>query len=146
LPANAIYFPGAMPSPSGNLIKVVIRNSQWLEPETSAPLNMPNSIPPNHKAIIPGQIRALIRHEKSQRKSGQQLLESDTVILLAYSERLQRAVSEFSGGVQVKIQYPVQLTSPAYMNCMTKEDQMEISWIVSFVCLSLVSSILVHPG
>lgn len=136
-----------MPSPSGNLIKVVIRNSRWLEPETTAPLNIPNSILPGHQAKIPGQLRALIRHEQTQRKSGQQLLDNDTVMLLAYSERLRRAVPEFSGAVPISIQYPLQLMSPAYMNCMTKADEMEISWIVSSPCYPIVIKVyFCSPG
>lgn len=127
-----------MPSPSDNLIKVVIRESQWLKPDTSAPLSIPNSIPSSHQATIPGQLRAFIRHEQSERKSGEQLLGNDTVTLLAYSERLERAVPEFSGAVPIIIQYPLQFPYPAYINCMTKADEMTMSWIVSILSDPLV--------
>jgi hypothetical protein len=122
-----------MPSPSGNLIKVVIKESQWLKPETSTPLDIPNSIPPTHKATIPGQLRAFIRHEQSGREHGTQLLMNDTVILLAYSERLERKVPEFSGAVPIVVQYPLQFPYPAYLNCMTKADKMTMSWMVSIL-------------
>jgi hypothetical protein len=127
-----------MPSPSGNLIKVVVRESQWLKPETSTPLDIPNSIPPNHQVTIPGQLRAFIRHEQKRRKHGTQLLGKDTVTLLAYSERLKREVPEFNGGVPIIIQYPLQFSYPAYINCMTKADKMKMSWIVSTLPNSLV--------
>jgi hypothetical protein len=124
---------GPMPSPSNNRIKVVIRDSLWLEPDATAPLIVPNSIPPNHQATIPGQLKALIRHERHARKSGEQLNGNDTITLLAYSERLKRAVPEFSGAYPIVIQYPLQLPWPAYINCMTKADEMTMSWNVSLV-------------
>lgn len=128
---NGVFIPGLMPSPSGNRIKIVIRQSQWLQPETTTPIVLPNSIPIGQEIMVPGQLKALVRHEQSPRGSGQQLLANDTIRLLAYSERLKRAVPEFSGGVPIVIQYPLKLASPAFVDCMTKADEMTMSWIVS---------------
>jgi hypothetical protein len=119
-----------MPSPSGQLIKVVIRESRWLEPDTSDPLILPDSILPGHQAVIPGTLRALIRHETVPRGSGKALVDDEVVSLLGYSERLRRSIPEFSGGSSIVIQYPLQLSLPSYIDCMTKVEEMTISWTV----------------
>jgi hypothetical protein len=119
-----------MPSPSGQVIKVVIRSSAWLEPDTTAPLILPDSISPNGRVAIPGRLQALIRHERTSRESGEILNERDTVSLLGYSERLHRSIPEFSGNIPIVVQYPLQLARPVYMDCMEKCDEMTISWMV----------------
>lgn len=128
---------GVMPSPSGQLIKVVIRSSTWLEPDTTTPIILPDSIMPNERAEIPSQLRALIRHEVKHRDSGERLNERDTVSLLAYSERLHRAIPEFSGGVHIIIQYPLQLACKSYVDCMEKGDEMTMSWTVTHLFFQL---------
>lgn len=120
-----------MPSPSGQLIKIVIRSSTCLEPETSGPLNLPDSIVPGGRVVVPGQLRALIRPEKNHRADGEELLLEDNVSLLAYSERLVRSIPEFSGGVPIIVQYPLQVPRPVYMNCLQKGDEMAIKWMVN---------------
>src|ERR1700753_509207 len=119
-----------MPSPSGALLKVVVRETPWLRPDVSAPLTIPDSIQPGRLARVPGQLKAFIIHETSPRTPGVRLYEKETVSLLGYSERLNRAVPEFAGGVNIVIQCPLQLSAPAYMDCMTKVEQMSISWMV----------------
>lgn len=119
-----------MPSPSGQLLNVVIRESLWLKPDTAAPLILPDGIMPNRQASIPGQLKALIRHEKTPRESGEVLNSRDTVSLIGYSPRLRRSIPEFSGGVPIIVQYPLELTPPAYMDCMEKSDEMTVSWTV----------------
>lgn len=122
---------------------MVIRESDWLEPDTTAPLTIPDSILPNRVARILGQLRALIRHESTNRKSGEALNVRDTVSLLAYSPRLLRSVPEFSGGVPIIVQYPLQLPVPVYMDCMEKGDEMTVSWLVRKSSLS-TSSLYLH--
>lgn len=128
--SDELYVQGPMPSPSGQLLKMVIRESPWLQPDTTAPLSFPDSIKPNQPARISGQLRALICHETVPREQGVVLRGTDTVSLLGYSERLHRSIPEFSGGVPIVVQYPLQLTVPAYMDCMTKSDEMMVSWMV----------------
>jgi hypothetical protein len=130
--SNKLCAQGHMPSPSGQLIKVVIRESTWLEPDTNAPLTLPDSIMPQRQARIPGQLRAFIRHETVYREPGKVLNDHDTVSLLAYSQRLRRSIPEFSGGVPIIVQYPLQLIPLAYMDCMEKSEAMTISWTVIF--------------
>lgn len=132
---------GPMPSPSGQVLKVVIRASQWLVPDISAPLILPDSIPPGGQVRVPGELWAFIRHEWVRRNSGQALYAKDTVSLQAYSERLNRTVPEFSGGVDIIVQYPLQLSKPTYMDCMTKADEMTIAWLV--MCPVVRSSLIV---
>jgi hypothetical protein len=91
-PANRPHFLGPMPSPSGQLIKVVIRDCPWLAPDTSAPLALPDSILPNRRAKVPGQLRALVRYKTTHREPG-------VVSLLAYSQRLYRSIPEFNVAV-----------------------------------------------
>lgn len=129
---------GFMPSPSRGLIKVVIRKSEWLEPETIAPLTIPDSIPIGEEVTVPGRLRAFIRHEQSPRVSGERLNAKDVVKLLAYSERLKREVPEFSGAVPIVVQYPLHLPYPAYINCMTKAQGMRMSWIVGLLVTCLL--------
>lgn len=121
-----------MPSPSRQLLKVVIKASQWLAPDVSTPLLLPDSIPPGGQVRVPGELWAFIRHERVRRNSGQALYASDTVSLQAYSARLNRIVPEFSGGVPIIVQYPLQLSKPTYMDCMTKADEMTIAWLVIY--------------
>jgi hypothetical protein len=84
-----------MPSPSGQVIKVVIRSSAWLEPDTTAPLILPDSISPNGRVAIPGRLQALIRHERTSRESGE--------ILNGFSERLHRSIPEFLGNIPIVV-------------------------------------------
>ena len=119
-----------MPSPPGALLKVVIRGTQFLAADTSAPLVMPGSIPPNTSVGVPGELKAFIRQEGTARNPGQVLRVEDTVSLIGYSERLCREIPEFSNGTKLIIQYPVQLASPAHLDCMTKAEEMTISWMV----------------
>jgi hypothetical protein len=119
-----------MPSPSGNLLKVLIRASPWLQPDTSTPLTIPDSIRPNQEVLIPGQLRAFIRHEWRDRLPGQALLDTETVSLIGYSERLCRLIPEFSGGVKIDIRYPIEMTAPIYHNCITKAHKRTASYSV----------------
>jgi len=139
--SNKVCFPGPMPSPSGQFLKVVIRESSWLEPDTTAPLTLPDSIMPSCRASIPGQLRAFIRHERTDRESGIPLYARDTVSLLSYSERLRRSVPEFSGSVPIIIQYPLELIAPAHMDAMEKGDEMTVSWMVTYSHFSVDSCV-----
>jgi hypothetical protein len=121
-----------MPSPSGQLLKVVIRDSSWLTPDISHTLILPDAILPGGQVTIPGQLRAQICHETTPRESGSPLSELDTVSLLCYSERLRRAVPELSGGYEFKVEYPLRLGRPTCMDCMTRNDEMAVYWTVSF--------------
>lgn len=121
---------GPMPSPSGSVIKLVIQGTPWLAPDTSVPLII-NSIPPYTTVQIRGTLKAFIRHEGCARDPGTQLYAKDVVKLLAYSERLRRAVPDFCDGANILIQYPVRLLPPNFLDCMTKADKMTASWVVS---------------
>jgi hypothetical protein len=123
-----------MPSPSGQLLKVVIRASPWLIPDISLPLIIPDSILAGKEATVPGQLRAQICHETIPRGSGIPLFELDTVSLFCYSERVRRAVPELSGRHEIKVEYPLRLGRPTYMDCMTRNDEMSIYWAVSLNC------------
>lgn len=138
--------PGPMPSPSGRLLKIVIKASAWLAPDISAPLILPDSIPSGGRFRVPGKLRAFIRHESAPRPSGQALHANDTVSLQAYSERLNRVVPEFSGGVPIIVQYPLQMSAPQYMDCMTKGDEMTVAWLVTYSKIHISLNILLGPG
>ena len=129
LSLNYTYL-GPMPSPSGSLLKIVINNSIWLEPDWLNPLIVLDSIEPNTSAMVPGQLKAFIRHETNNRISGARLCAKDAISLLAYSERLRRRVPEFSTTLPIVIQYPLRLPAPAYLDCITNADEMSISWKV----------------
>jgi len=129
-----------MPSPSGQLICVIIRESPWLDPDTTNPLVIPDSILSGQTARIPGELRAFIRHETSSRGPGEKLECEHTVSLLAYSSRLHRSIPEFWGGVSITIQYPIVLPPPSCMDCMTKDNEMRITWTVSIAAVKSESS------
>ena len=92
---------------------------------------LPDGIPPNQEVRIPGILKALILHETKPQAPGNSLCADETVSLLAYSKRLSRAIPEFSGRHHIKIQYPLKLGPPRYLDCVTKDDQARVSWTVS---------------
>ncbi|KAF2194370.1 hypothetical protein K469DRAFT_783547 [Zopfia rhizophila CBS 207.26] len=62
--------------------------------------------------------------------SGTTFCAKDTVALVAFFERLQRPLPEFSGGVQVTYQYPIVMSVPKYLDCVAKGDMVQFSWTI----------------
>jgi len=119
-----------MPSPKGNILQVLIRPTPWLEPVSSEPLELPREIRPGATVRVRGVLRALIRNETAERPSGTTFSAGDTVALVAFFERLQRPLPEFSGGVNVTYKYPIVMSVPKYLDCVAKGDTVQFSWTV----------------
>lgn len=121
-----------MPSPKGNILKILIRPTPWLEPVSSEPLELPREIAPGAIVRVPGVLRALIKNESVPRAPGTTFHAQDTVALVAYFERLQRSLPEFAGGIEVAYQYPLVMSVPKYLDCVAKGDLVQFSWMVCF--------------
>lgn len=122
-----------MPSPKGNILKVLIRQTPWLEPVISEPLELPREIAPGAIVRLPGVLKALIKNETAVRPPSTTFYAQDTVSLIAYFERLHRSLPEFSGGVQVKYEYPLVMSTPKYLDCVVKGEVVRFSWLVCIV-------------
>lgn len=125
-------YVGRMPSPRGNVLQVLIRSTPWLEPVSSEPLTLPREIQPGATVRVSGVLKALIKNETSTRPSGTSFVAHDKVSLVAFFERLQRPLPEFAGGVDVTYQYPLVMSIPKYVDCISKEDSVKFSWTVCF--------------
>ncbi|KAF2259686.1 hypothetical protein CC78DRAFT_555936 [Lojkania enalia] len=121
---------GGMPSPKGNVLKILIQPTPWLEPVVSEPLELPREIPPGATVKVPGVLSALIKNESSIRAPGTTFYAQDTVALTAYSPRLQRPLPEFFGGVKVTYQYPLIMSIPKHLDCVAKGDVVRFSWMI----------------
>src|SRR5438034_658608 len=94
---------------------------------------LPDGIRPNEGVDLSGFLKAFIRHETEPRAPGHHLCVKKIVSLLAYSERLSRANLEFSVQKDITIQYPLRLSPPGFLDCVTKNDQARLSWTVSHI-------------
>tara|TARA_R110002003_G_scaffold48_37_gene4252 strand:+ start:21914 stop:23083 length:1170 start_codon:yes stop_codon:yes gene_type:complete len=121
-----------MPSPKGNVLKILIRSTPWLEPVALEPLELPREIRPGAIVGVHGVLRALIKNETVGRPSGTTFQANDTLALVAFFERLQRSLPEFSGGVNVIYRYPIVMSVPKYLDCVAKGDMVQFSWTVRF--------------
>jgi hypothetical protein len=95
-----------MPSPRVNGFKVLIRPTNWLEPVSSEPLEIPANIQPGQMMTLSGTLHAFIKHESAPRELGSTFRVKDTIGLVAYSERLARMVPEFYGPQPIVYHYP----------------------------------------
>ncbi|KAK0744771.1 hypothetical protein B0T21DRAFT_92973 [Apiosordaria backusii] len=120
---------GQMPSPKISRLQILVRGTKWLEPILE-PLEIPPEIPPGQSVKVPGVLKAWIKNETVDRSSGTLLRAQDTVSLRAYSQRLQRDVPEFSGGVGIVCQYPLLMTTPKYLDSVAKGDIVTFSWTI----------------
>ncbi|KAF8855606.1 hypothetical protein BDZ45DRAFT_804902 [Acephala macrosclerotiorum] len=122
---------GGMPSPGSRSIHLLIQGTQYLEPITSEPVELPRSIQPGQEVEVPGVLRAFIRNEWSEKPLGQALNHFDNVQLLAtFHERLNRPVPNFCGLTQILIRYPLRLEKPTYLDCVGKGDRVRFKWVV----------------
>ena len=96
------------------------------------PLLVPGGIPPGHSVEVPGVLKALIRNETKPRQLGTLLNAPDTVSLRAFSPRLQRDVPEFTGQLVLPVvyKYPLLMTTPKSLDCVSKGDTVTFSWTV----------------
>ncbi|KAJ9138070.1 hypothetical protein NKR23_g8697 [Pleurostoma richardsiae] len=121
---------GGMPSPKGNILKVLVQPTSWLEPVAAEPLELPREIQPGATVRVPGILRAFIKYEFSPRAVGTALCARDTVRLVAFFERLQRRLPEFGGGADVMYRYPLVMSPPKYLDCVAKGDMVRFSWTI----------------
>ncbi|KAE8447503.1 hypothetical protein EG329_010633 [Mollisiaceae sp. DMI_Dod_QoI] len=122
---------GGMPSPALRSIHLLIQGTQFLEPITSEPVELPRSIQPGQEIDVPGVLRAYIRNEWSEKPIGDALDYSDNIQLLAiFHERLNRPIPNFCGFTQISIRYPLRLDPPTYLDCVAKGDRVRFKWVV----------------
>ncbi|KAH7081221.1 hypothetical protein BKA63DRAFT_549959 [Paraphoma chrysanthemicola] len=124
---------GGMPSPKGNVLKILIRSTPWLEPVALEPLELPRDILPGATVSVHGVLKAFIKNETGKRPPGTTFKVYDTVVLVAFFERLGRTLPEFSGRVDVSYQYPMVMTAPKYLDCVAKGDMVQFSWTIANV-------------
>ncbi len=117
-----------MPSPKTNGFKVLIRPSDWLDPVSAEPLEIPADIQPGQTVTISGTLRAFIKHESIPRHLGSTFRVDDTIGLVAYSERLGRMLPEFYGPQPIVYQYPLVMSNPMYLDCVVKGEAVRFSW------------------
>jgi hypothetical protein len=123
---------GGMPSPESRSIHLLIQGTQFLEPITSEPLELPRSIQPGQEVEVPGVLRAYIRNEWSEKPLGESLHYLDNVQILGiFHERLNRPIPNFCGQTQIVIRYPLRLDPPTYLDCVAKGDRVRFKWVVS---------------
>jgi hypothetical protein len=120
-----------MPSPKRNLLHVLIQSAPWLDPVESEPLEIPCNIQVGGVVEVPGVLKALIRNETATRPWGEPFFAREKVALIAFFERIHRALPEFNGSSDIEIQYPLQLNPPRYLDCVAKGDRIRFSWRVS---------------
>jgi hypothetical protein len=121
-----------MPSPETRSIHLLIQGTQFLEPITSEPIELPRSIQPGQEVEVPGVLRAYIRNEWSEKPIGQALNYLDNVQLLGiFHERLNRPIPNFCGATQIVIRHPLRLDPPTYLDCVAKGDKVRFKWVVS---------------
>ena len=125
---------GNMPSPASRSIHILIQGTQWLEPITSEPVEIPFSIQAGQEVDVPGVLRAYIRNEWQQKQPGIPLNIYDYVQLVAvFHERLNRPIPNFCGNTQIRIQYPLRLDAPTYLDCVAKGDKVRFKWVVCII-------------
>ena len=123
---------GGMPSPESRSIHLLIQGTQFLEPITSEPVELPRSIQAGQEVDVPGVLRAYIKNEWSEKPIGATLNYIDNVQLLAtFHERLNRPIPNFCGFTQIVIRYPLRLDPPTYLDCVAKGDKVRFKWVVS---------------
>jgi hypothetical protein len=121
-----------MPSPASRSVHLLIQGTQFLEPITSEPVELPRSIQPGQEVDVPGVLRAYIRNEWSEKPIGTDLNYTENIQLLAtFHERLNRPIPNFCHFTQVKIRYPLKLDPPTYLDCVAKGDKVRFKWVVS---------------
>jgi hypothetical protein len=121
-----------MPSPESRSIHLLIQGTQFLEPITSEPVELPRAIQPGQEVDVPGMLRAYIRNEWSEKPIGTALSHFDNIQLLAtFHERLNRPIPNFCGFTQLHIRYPLRLDPPTYLDCVAKGDKVRFKWVVS---------------
>jgi hypothetical protein len=125
---------GGMPSPESRSIHLLIQGTQFLEPISSEPAELPRSIQQGQEVDVPGMLRAYIRNEWSDKSNGKHLNSVDNIQLLAtFHERLNRPIPNFCGfSKPVEIRYPLILDRPTYLDCVTKGDNFRFRWVVSY--------------
>lgn len=123
---------GGMPSPGTHAIRLLIQGTQFLEPVTSEPLELPRSIESGQEVDVPGVLRAYIRNEWTEKALGEHLNYKEGVqIVAAFDGRLNRPIPDFSGSTEIEIRYPLRLDPPIYLDCVGKGDKIRFTWVVS---------------
>jgi hypothetical protein len=123
---------GPMPSPGpANPISILMEKSQWLEPVSSEPVEIPHHILPGRTVDVPGTVRAFIRHETEIRLPNTILKAEERVTLIAnFHKRLDRTLPGFCGSTPYEIRYPLQLTAPSCLKSVQTGDRVRFSWTV----------------
>lgn len=122
---------GAMPSPEERSIHLLIQGTQFLNPITSEPIELPRSIQPGQEVEVPGVLRAFIRNETKEKPLGLMLKATEYVRIVAFfNERLNRPIPNFCGQTAIFVQYPLVLDAPTYLECVAKGDKVRFKWVL----------------
>ncbi|KAH8656136.1 hypothetical protein BGZ60DRAFT_417858 [Tricladium varicosporioides] len=119
---------GGMPSPKNHAIQVLIHGTHWLEPISTEPVYLPKNIQTDEIVEVPGVLRAFIMQERVARAPGVVFSARDEVQLIATMPRINRAIPEFKGSTSIEIRYPLQLSPPKYLDCVSPGDHITFTW------------------
>jgi hypothetical protein len=120
-----------MPSPALRAIKILVQGTQFLEPITAEPLELPRSIQPGQEVDVPGVLRAFIRNEWAEKAAGEKLDYTESVSIVAtFTDRLNRPIPNFCGATRTFIRYPLTLDPPTYLDCVAKGDVVRFKWVL----------------
>ncbi|KAK8052338.1 hypothetical protein PG993_003723 [Apiospora rasikravindrae] len=121
---------GLMPSPATRSIHVLIQGTQYLEPVSSQPLQLPFGIRPGQEVEVPGLLRALIRDRGYGEPMGELAGVNDWVQLVGvFHERLHRPIPGFcSLKTPIRIRYPLVLDPPVFLRSVAKGDRVRFRW------------------
>ncbi|KAK8043112.1 hypothetical protein PG994_013595 [Apiospora phragmitis] len=129
---------GLMPSPATRSIHVLIQGTQYLEPVSSEPLQLPFGIRPGQEVEVSGLLRAFIRDQAHGEPVGSMVDVNDCVQLVGvFHERLNRPIPGFCGQTPIRIGYPLVLDAPIYLQSVAKGDRARFRWLVSCVTLAV---------
>ncbi|KAK8081072.1 hypothetical protein PG997_008890 [Apiospora hydei] len=124
---------GLMPSPATRSVHVLIQGTQYLEPVSSQPLQLPFGIRPGQEVEVPGLLRALVRHRGYGEPAGELAGGvNDWVQLVGvFHERLNRPIPGFCGlKTPIRICYPLVLDPPIFLRSVAKGDRVRFRWLL----------------
>jgi hypothetical protein len=122
-------FIGQMSTPKTSSVTVMVRETEWLQPDSQEVLHIPPDVQPGQTVTLPGSLRASIKNESEPRKPGNLYVKHE-IGLMAYFERTSTPIPEFYGGQPIIYSYPLAIEDLFYSGCITEGQVARFSWTV----------------
>jgi hypothetical protein len=119
---------GGSPSPKFSSISVCANSSTWLAaPETK--LWLPQPLMQGATVTLPGTITMQVKQANGY-PAGPSYSSFESLELTGHMSRVDRTLPDFRTPMRIKLGFPVELTKPKFLRCMTVGQEAIFSWTV----------------